>query len=303
MTVDVLSRYLDPIVLTHLEGKRFDPRGLVSGHLAGRHRSPAHGFAVEFAGHREYVPGDETKHIDWRLWFTRGKYFVKQYEMESNLTCHLALDVSSSMRYGTGTSEKVRAGARLLMCLGHGMLRQGDRISFTTFDDRVREHVPPGQSMAQILRISQLLDAVAPSEKTSLEQSLVELSARTGGREVILIASDLLGDLDGLSEGLGRLRFGGREVVVFHTLHGDELRFELEGRCRFVGLEGQNDLTLEAADLRLDYIDALHRYEERVEAICRAHHVERVVVDTGRDLASVLAAYLDERQRRIARGP
>src|SRR5439155_4488357 len=176
MVQSVLSRYLDPDVLGHVADRHIEPKDLVIGNLAGAHKSPLSGFAVEFAGHREYVPGDDPKHVDWRIYFTRDKYFVKQYELETNFVCHLVLDVSASMRYGEGGRQKLLYAAQVAMALGYSIIRQSDKVSLFTFDDRVRGAVPPSNSMAQVVRMTEHLDAVKPVEKTGLGRCLTEIA-------------------------------------------------------------------------------------------------------------------------------
>ena len=161
MQPSVLSRYLDPEVLSRLSERHIEPRGLVLGNLAGSHKSPLSGFAVEFAGHREYVWGDDPKHIDWRLYFKRDKYFIKQYEMETNFVCHLVLDVSASMRYGDGAQQKMQYAARMATTLGYAVVKQSDQVSLSTFDEVLRGTIPPGNSMAQIVRLTDMVP-VAP---------------------------------------------------------------------------------------------------------------------------------------------
>lgn len=126
MPESILSRYLDPDVLSRIAGRQFEPRELVLGSLSGKRKSPLAGFAVEFAGHREYVPGDDPRHIDWRVFYTRDKYVIKQYEMETNLVCHLVLDVSASMRYGEANEQKLLYAARAAATLAHAVVRQSD---------------------------------------------------------------------------------------------------------------------------------------------------------------------------------
>ena len=133
MRQTILSRYLNPEILSLVADRHLDPRGLVIGNLAGAHKSPLSGFAVEFAGHREYVPGDDPKHIDWRVYFNRDKYFVKQYELETNFVCHLLLDISASMRYGEGSEQKLLCAAQIATTLGYSIIRQSDKVSLATF--------------------------------------------------------------------------------------------------------------------------------------------------------------------------
>src|SRR6187401_3093986 len=166
MAKSVLSRYLDPEVLSRVADRHLSPRGLVVGNLAGAHKSPLSGFAVEFAGHREYVPGDDPKHVDWRVYFTRDKYFIKQYEMETNFVCHLLLDVSASMRYGDDRQQKLLYAAQMATTLGYSIVRQSDKVSLATFDENVLAFVQPSNSMAQVVRMTNHLDDIKAVKKT-----------------------------------------------------------------------------------------------------------------------------------------
>src|SRR5260221_2817125 len=180
MPQTVLNRYLDPEVLGHVAERHLNPRGLVIGNLAGAHKSPLAGFAVEFAGHREYAPGDDPKHIDWRVYFTRDKYFVKQYELETNFVCHLVLDVSASMRYGEAGEQKLLYAAQMATMLGYSIVRQSDKVSLFTFDRAVRGIVAPSNSMAQVVRMTEHLDRIDPVDKTGLDQCLSDIDGRLG---------------------------------------------------------------------------------------------------------------------------
>ncbi|MBI3865585.1 MAG: DUF58 domain-containing protein [Planctomycetia bacterium] len=297
MRDSILSRYLDPDVLSRVAGRHIEPRGLVVGNLAGSHKSPLSGFAVEFAGHREYVRGDDPKHIDWRLYFKRDKYFIKQYEMETNFVCHLVLDVSASMRYGEGAQQKLQYAAQLATTLGHAVVRQSDRVSLTTFDEALGGSVPPGNSMAQIVRLTELLDSVKPVRKTRMAECLVEFAGRIGRREIVMIFSDFFTDLEALEKSLQRMRYNHHEVVLFQVLHHDELAFDFKGPVKFVGLEVPEALQTQPEDLKRAYLAAVRRFTDRVDEICRNNRVERVAIDTSRDLAELLIDYLNHRSR------
>jgi uncharacterized protein (DUF58 family) len=286
---------LDADVLARVADRQFEPRALVMGNLAGHHRSPMSGFAVEFAGHREYAPGDDPKHIDWRVYFNRDKYFIKQYEMETNFVCHLVLDVSASMRYGDGPRQKLNYAARLVTTLGYSIVRQSDKVSLAIFDDRIRTVVPPGNSMAQIVRITECLDQAKPVEKTRMAECLTELVGRTRRREIVVIASDFFTDLDALEGALQRMRYQKHEVVLFQIMHHDELTFDLEGMIKFVGLEVPEELLTRPDDLRAAYLAAVERFNGRLADLCYRNHVERVLVDTDRPLGEVLVDYLNQR--------
>jgi len=298
MAHSVLSKYVDPEALGRLAGRGLEPRGLVAGTLAGHHKSPFSGFAVEFAAHREYVPGDDPKHIDWRVYFTRDKYFIKQYEMETNLVCHLVLDTSGSMRYGTGPEQKLLAAARLATTLGYAVIRQGDKVSLATIDEAVLDFVPPSNTMAQIVRMTERLDAVEPVRKTRLPECLLDLCGRLGRRAIVLVFSDCFTDIDRLEAALQRLRYARHEVVLFQVLHPDELEFRFDGNVKFRGLEADEELLTQPADLRKRYLEALGRFNGRLEEACLRNRVERVLIDTGRNPAEMLVDYLNARSLR-----
>jgi uncharacterized protein (DUF58 family) len=301
MPPSILSRYLDPDVLTHVANRHIEPKDLVIGNLAGAHKSPLSGFAVEFAGHREYVPGDDPKHVDWRVYFTRDKYFVKQYELETNFVCHLVLDVSASMRYGEASEQKLLYAAQMAMALGYSIIRQSDKVSLFTFDDRVRGIVPPSNSMAQVLRMTEHLDQIEPVQKTALDSSLADIAGRLGRREIVLIFSDFFGDLNVLEPVIQRFRYDHHEVVLFQVMHHDELTFELDGMVKFVGLEDRDEYLAQADDLRRGYLAAVRRHREQLEQIADRNRCEHLLIDTRQNMAEQLIDYLNHRSL-VARG-
>ena len=295
MAKSILSRYIDAEVLGKVQGTPVKPRGLVMGNLAGAHKSPLHGFAVEFAGHREYVIGDDTRHIDWRVFYKRDKYFIKQYEMETNFTAHLVLDVSASMRYGEEKQQKMLYAAQMLTTLGYSIIKQSDRVSLSTFDEKVRGYVPPGNSMVQVQRMTEHLDEIEPKEKTDMSECLSEVAGRTGRREIIMIFSDFFTDLDELEKVLQRFRYQQHEVVLFQVLHHDELAFNFDGMIKFIGLEVPDEILMQPSELRKAYLAALNRFNDRFEEICQANKVERLLVDTSTGMGEFLFDYLNTR--------
>jgi uncharacterized protein (DUF58 family) len=297
----VLSRYLDPTVLSQVAERHLNPRGLVVGNLAGAHKSPLSGFAVEFAGHREYVPGDDPKHVDWRVYFNREKIFVKQYELETNFNCHLVLDISASMRYGADDEQKLAYAQRMIATLGYSIVKQSDKVSLVMFDDRVRGVVPASNSMAQIVRMTQQLAGAAATEKTNLANCLDEVAGRLGRREIVMIFSDFFGDPDSIEPALQRLRYQKHEVVLFQILHHDEWAFEFDGMIKFMGLEIPEELLAQPEDLRRGYLEALNRFNQRLEEIALRNGCERIAIDTRRDLAASLIDYLNQRQSQVRR--
>lgn len=291
----VLSRYLDPEVLSHVADRHMAPKGLVIGNLAGAHKSPLSGFAVEFAGHREYVPGDDPKHVDWRVYFTRDKYFVKQYELETNFVCHMLLDVSASMRYGEGRTQKLLYGAQMATTLGYSVIRQSDKVSLVTFDNRIRGFVAPSNSMSQVVRMTSHLDELAAVEKTAMADCLNEIAGRLGRREIVMIYSDFFTDLVELEPVLQRLRYNRHEVVLFQVMHHDELAFEFDGMVKFIGLEVPEELLAQTEDLKRAYLAAARRHNEHLEEVAQRNGCERVLVDTSRSMSELFIDYLNRR--------
>ena len=291
----VLSRYLDPEVLSHVADRHLAPKGLVIGNLAGAHKSPLSGFAVEFAGHREYVPGDDPKHVDWRVYFTRDKYFVKQYELETNFVCHMLLDVSASMRYGAGRQQKLLYAAQMATTLGYSVIRQSDKVSLVTFDNRIRGFVAPSNSMSQVVRMTSHLDELAAVEKTAMADCLNEIAGRLGRREIVMIYSDFFTNLDELEPVLQRLRYNRHEVVLFQVMHHDELAFEFDGMVKFVGLEIPEELLAQTEDLKRAYLAAVRRHNDRLEEVAQRNGCERVLVDSSRSMSELFIDYLNRR--------
>jgi uncharacterized protein (DUF58 family) len=298
MPQSILSRYLDPEVLGRMAERKIEPRQLVVGNLAGAHKSPLSGFAVEFAGHREYVWGDDPKHVDWRLYFTRDKYFIKQYEMETNFVCHLVLDASASMRYGQERQQKLMYAAQMATMLGYSVVRQSDKVSLATFDEHVLGFVPPSNSMAQVVKMTQHLNDVQPVQKTRMAECLTELAGRMGRREIVMIFSDFFTDLASLETALQRFRYNRHEVVLFHVLHHDELEFQFDGMVKCVGLEVEENYLTQPDDIRRRYLEALTRYQEQFADICQRNRIERVIVDTSEDMGSIFVDYLNQRSIR-----
>lgn len=298
MPQSILSRYLDPEVLGRMAERKIEPRQLVVGNLAGAHKSPLSGFAVEFAGHREYVWGDDPKHVDWRLYFTRDKYFIKQYEMETNFVCHLVLDGSASMRYGQERQQKLMYAAQMATMLGYSIVRQSDKVSLATFDEHVLGFVPPSNSMAQVVKMTQHLSDVQPVQKTRMAECLTELAGRMGRREIVLIFSDFFTNLEALETALQRFRYNRHEVVLFHVLHHDEVDFSFDGMVKFVGLEVDENYLTQPDDIRRRYLEAFSRYQEQFADLCQRNQIERVIVDTSEDMGTIFVDYLNQRGMR-----
>lgn len=285
-------RYVDAELLSRLAGRRVQPRGLVSGIQAGSHASALAGYAIEFSGHREYVRGDDPKHIDWRLYYTRDRLFIKQYQAETNFVCHFVIDVSASMGYGEGPQQKFAYAARLAATLAYSVLRRQDKPSLTLCDDEHLDFVPPSDSPAQLAKFADALDRVELSGNTALAERLSHWCGRTRRREIVIVLSDFFMDLDHLTEAFNRLRFQRLEVVLFHILHHDESHFDFSGTTRFTALEGSEQVVTDPIGLRREYLAALQRFRRRLGDLASNAGLDLVSFNTSFNPGEALAAYL-----------
>ncbi|HEY8504382.1 MAG TPA: DUF58 domain-containing protein [Gemmataceae bacterium] len=288
----------DPAVLARIHSLELQARAVVEGYLAGMHRSARHGFAVEFAQHREYVPGDDFKHIDWKVFGRTERYFLKQYELETNLVAWLFADVSDSMAYGSGAVTKYDLACTAALALGHLLVRQGDSVGLAAFDDRVRRFLRPSSQASQLKELARQLGAGPAGEKTRLGAVLHELAERVPPRGLVLLFSDLFDEPAELLAGLRHLRYAQHEVVVFHVLDAAELDFPFQRVTLFRGLEQLPDLLTDPRGVRQGYLDELHGFLREIRRGCRDLRIDYVPLRTGEDLGLALAAYLSRRADR-----
>lgn len=290
------TNYLDPEVLQKLGDLEVIAREVVEGLRVGAHRSQLRGFSTEFAHHRQYVPGDAIRNIDWRVYGRTDRYYTKLYEAETNFDCYLLMDASSSMNYSSGKVSKLEYAKFLAASLGYLVLKQRDSLGLSIFDSKVRAHVPPRSSMNMIVEIDRLLRAVESEPRTTIAKQLHDTAMLIKRRSFVVLISDLLSDVEDILAGLDHLRFGGHNVVVLHTLDPYELTFPFKGAWRFDGLELEEPLTTQAERIRDDYLKNLGEYLKRLKAGCIASHIDYALVDTSQPLDAVLSEFFFKRQ-------
>jgi uncharacterized protein (DUF58 family) len=271
-------------------------RHVVEGFLAGIHRSPRFGQSVEFLQHREYTPGDELRHVDWKVWAKQDRYYVKQFEEDTNLRATLLVDVSGSMRYGTGPLNKYEYGCTIAASLAYLLLRQQDAVGALAFDAVVRAKVPQRTKRSHLNSIIQALAASEPAEKTELQSILGAAAEAYPRRGLMILISDLLVERPGLLKGLKLLRQHGHDLLVFHVMDDDELDFSFNGPTRFEGLELPQHLSCNPRALREGYLQALGDFLAEVRRGCTQNGVDYVLLRTSQPLDAALAAYLSNRQ-------
>jgi len=293
-------QHLDPEVLQEIDSLELVAREAVEGLRVGIHKSPLHGFSTEFSHHRQYVPGDPAKHIDWRLYGRTNRYYVKLFEAETDFDAYLLLDASASMRFGSGSVTKLEYSKYLAATLAYLIVEQGDSAGLGVFDDRVRTFIEPTSNRRVIHDIDRELDTLTdPRSKTDVASILREFSARLNRRSMVVLFSDLLDDEGNVLEGLDRLRFDGHNVIVFHVLDPEELNFSMEGPIRFEGLEGEDAIPASPENIRSSYMEELEAFVSTLREGCQQNHTDYVPVDTSRSLNEMLASYLRERVERI----
>lgn len=291
---------LDPVALSKLGGVEFVARHVVEGFLMGLHRSPHRGFSAEFAELRAYQPGDDLRYIDWRMFGRSDRYYVKQFEEETNLRAYMLLDVSDSMGWSSRPGElpdKLWYAKLLAASLGMILIRQGDAVGLTAFHDHVTARVAPRGGRAQWRELARTLGELEAVGGTSAEGALRDMAVRMRRRGLVVLFSDMLVEREETLTALKYLRHQGHEVLVFHLLDPGERELPAASEARFFDPESGRELLVSVADVRSEYRDAVDSALEEWRRELRPHGIDYEVVDTSQPLAAALRAYLRKRER------
>ena len=289
------KRFLRPEAARRVARQELKARRVVEGFLSGMHRSPYFGQSIEFLQHRQYTAGDDIRHIDWKVWGRQDRLVIKQYEEETNLRLYLLVDSSASMKYGDGEQNKYEYASSIAACLAYLANRQQDATGLVTFDETIRRNLSPRTSRYQLARILEALDGAGPKHTTDLYSIVREVAESVPRRGVLVLISDLLGIGDSLVKSLSLLRKRGHDVIVFHTLHDEEVDFPFTGATRFEGLEDTRFLNCNPRALREGYLEALGRFLSRVRHACAASKSDYLLVRTSDAPDAVLAKVLSDR--------
>ena len=270
---------------------------VVEGYIIGQHRSPYHGFSVEFAEHRSYEPGDEIRHIDWKLYGKTNRLYVKRYEEETNLRAHLILDTSKSMAYTSGGVSKLEYGSYLLAALSYLMIRQQDAAGVVLFDENIRSFIPPKSIPSHLNTLLNTLDIKAPGEDTRIEPVLHEMAERIKKRGLVIIISDLFDDPENIMNGLKHFRHSKQEVILFHILDRNELEFDFNTRTKFVDMESGEEITTDPWHVKNEYKNLIKGLQDYYRSECRLNLIDYVPLFTDDSLDKGLSEYFNKRQR------
>jgi len=290
-------KYLDPAGLNRVGNLELVAKQVVEGFLTGRHRSPFHGFSVEYLDHRPYTPGDDLRSMDWKMLARSDKYQIKLYEDETNLRAYILLDCSESMAFKSGEIDKLSYGCYLAAALTYLLIRQNDAVGLLLFDDKVREYIPPKAHPTQFRRVLTQLDKLKPGGETNVGAVLHEAAERTKRRGLIILISDLIDNEDKIADGLQHFRHNKHEVIVFHTMDDAELTFPYDRLTRFKDMEGAGRVVANPKSLRRRYLERIKAFTDRVKHDCFERKISYNLANTTLPYDRFLAAYLDKRSR------
>jgi uncharacterized protein (DUF58 family) len=293
-------RYLDPAVIARLGTMELRARTIVEGFLSGLHRSPYKGFSVEFAEYRQYLPGDDLSTLDWKVYARSDRFYVKKFEEETNVDCHVLLDTSASMGYASkGAVTKLAYGSFLAGALAYMMSRQRDAVGFIAFDDRIVDRLPASARPGHLRSVLLALDRVTLGRQSDVSRPLHQLADTILKRSMAVLISDLLDDPAEVIRGLKHLRFRGTDVIVFHVLDRDELTFPFDRATKFRDLESEAEVLAVPAVVREEYLKAVQDLCAVYERELRLAGIDYVRLETSEPLDFALASYLSSREKRL----
>ncbi len=292
-------QFLDPAVIARLGTLELRARTIVEGFLAGLHRSPFKGFSVEFAEYRQYLPGDDLQTIDWKVYARSDRFYVKKFEDETNLDCHLMVDASGSMAYGSRGITKFEYAACLAASLGYLMTRQRDAVGLTAFDETIVEMLPASAKPGHLRALLLALDRLRPGRATDVSKPLHRLADALSKRGMVVLISDLLDDPAAVIKGLRHFHFRGTDVIVFHVLDPDELEFPFERATRFEDLETHEEVMAVPGVVREHYLREIGALVDRYRRELGGAGIDYHLVSTAQPLELALMAYLTARSRTL----
>jgi uncharacterized protein (DUF58 family) len=291
------TRFLDPVALTRISSLELIARTVVEGFISGLHRSPHLGFSVNFAEYRPYRPGDDIRKIDWKVYGRTDRFFIKEYEGETNTSIHVLLDCSRSMSYGSRGIRKLEYGQFLAASLGYFAFKQRDAVGFISYDEDVIRYVPARGSVGHLNTVLHAIEEVRPGEKTDFVKPLVRISERIRRRGIVVVISDLYDEPANVMSGLRHLAFRGHDIIVFQLLDPAELHFDFPDAAQFVDLETKNEMHVIPDYIRQEYRAVLRKQIGEYEKECRKDRMDFASIDISEPLDSALFKYLVRREQ------
>jgi len=290
--------FIDTRSLMEIRSLELRAKVVVQGFWSGIHRSPYHGFSAEFTEYRQYVPGDDTRYLDWRLLARSDRSYVKKFEDETNLRCHILLDQSRSMTFGSLDWTKADYAHTLAATLGFFLFRQGDAVGLLSFDEQIRDYVPARNRPGHLRQIMLSLEKPHAGKSTDISKPLRRIVELAGKPGLMVLISDLLAPPEDLESQLARLVASGHEVVVFRVLDPRELDFDFDEALLFHDVETDKDFFVDPLSVKSNYLRRFEEHSDVVRSICQKLGAEFIPVSTDRSLARVLSDFLRQRQGR-----
>ncbi len=292
------TRFIQPDVLARISSLELLARSVVEGFLAGLHRSPFKGFSVDFMEYRPYVFGDDVRQVDWKVFARTGRYFVREFEGETNTRLHLLLDMSRSMDYSSGGQTKLTYGRFLAAAIAWLANRQRDACGLTLFDTEVRKHLPPRATRAHLHLLLNALEEANPNAATNLERSLQAVAERHRKRGFVVLISDLFTDINAIERALQHFRFTGHNVLVFQILDPQEIEFDFKDVVELLDVESDAKMLIDAKAARAQYQENFQAHQDQLRRICGLLQIDHAVLRTDAPLDAALFHYLSARSRR-----
>lgn len=286
----------DPVILSKISNMELRARLIVDGALSGIHKSPFRGSSIEFLEHKEYSPGDEIKHIDWKVYARTDKYYIKQFEEETNLKCYIFLDNSGSMGYKSTGMSKFEYASTLTASLAYLLLKQSDMVGFVSFNDKVIKYIPPRSRITHFNVLLNALTELKPSGKSDIGNILNEFIEKIGRRSLIIVVSDFLDDTDKIIKQLKYFQFKRSEIILFHILDHYELTFPFETITYFESMEDERRILAEPKSIRNHYLNELNRYLEQFKQSCLENQIDYWLIDSSTPLDQALIKFLMRRE-------
>ena len=291
-------RYLDPAIVSRLKKLDLKAKLVVEGFMTGLHRSPYHGFSVEFAEHRPYMPGDPIRNIDWKVYGKSDRYYIKQYEDETNLRSYILLDVSRSMTYASpGTISKLEYAKHLAAAIAYLMMHQQDAVGLLTFSDTIHRFIPPRSAGRHLQLILQELESLEPGTNTDVGTCLSSLSERIRRRGLIILFSDLMDEPERVLQGLKHFRYRQHEVIVFQILDETEWTFPFQEELGFVDLESGEEVVAQSWILAEEYRRRVEAWREEYRRACGEQQIDLVTLTNQTPFDRALLRFLEKRAR------
>jgi uncharacterized protein (DUF58 family) len=293
------TSYLDFDLIARIDNMQLLAKVVVDGFVLGLHRSPYRGFSVEFAEYRQYSAGDDIKHIDWKVFGKTDRYYMKQFEEETNLACYILLDASASMAYKSSEPglTKLQYGSYMAACLSYFIMRQRDATGLMIFDDKIRTVLPPRMRQSHMKHILAALEGLKPGGETNISKPMHELADGLKRRGLIILISDLLDDPQAVLSALQHFRFMGHDVIVFHVMDDAELNFRFDTMTEFTDLETGLKTTVSPEGIRPQYMEELKGFLTAYEKGCADIKADYKLLDTAKPLELALSEYLYRRAR------